>query len=168
MRPAGYFLKDYVSELDSPVGIEIGCETGRTTKFLLDCNRDLTLYTIDPFVRKQLWGGVECNIMEGLFLKTTELLEPFGDRVQIIRKTSDSAHTEFKNESVDFVFIDGLHIYDQVKRDLYNYYDKVKTGGLFCGHDYNMEQVRKAVNSFSKYNNKKVISDTHNVWYWYK
>ena len=41
MKPAGYFLKDYVSNLHSPTGIEIGCETGRTTKFLLDCNKNL-------------------------------------------------------------------------------------------------------------------------------
>ena len=168
MKPAGYFLKDYVSNLHSPTGIEIGCETGKTTKFLLDCYKNLKLYTIDPFVYNFNWSGVECNIMEGLLLKTKELLEPYGERVQLIRKTSDEAHSEFENESIDFVFIDGNHLFYQVKRDLDNYYSKVKPNGLFCGHDYDMEDVKKAVDSFSLYVDKKVISDQPNVWYWHK
>jgi hypothetical protein len=48
----------------------------------------------------------------------------------------------------DFVYIDGMHTYDQVKKDIKNYLPFLREGGFIGGHDYadNKEQVVKAVN----------------------
>lgn len=35
-----------------------------------------------------------------------------------------------------FIFIDAAHEYDAVKKDLELWYPKLKSGGLFAGHDY--------------------------------
>jgi predicted O-methyltransferase YrrM len=46
------------------------------------------------------------------------------------------------NEQFDAVFIDGNHSYDYVKKDLENYYPKVKNGGIIALHDANFEGER--------------------------
>jgi predicted O-methyltransferase YrrM len=71
-----------------------------------------------------------------------EVLDMFIDRtkdyknIQLITKTSDDAVNDFEDESFDFVYIDGIHTYDQVKKDIQNYLPKVKKGGVIGGHDY--------------------------------
>lgn len=77
--------------------------------------------------------------------------------VHIMRVTSDNAVSEFPDNFFDFVYIDGDHSYDQVRKDLRNYYTKVKPGGFFCGDDYHFEGVRQAVDEFAK---EKQISFT--------
>ena len=46
------------------------------------------------------------------------------------------AKNEIPDSSIDLLFVDGSHQYEQVKRDLENYWLKVKTGGILLGHDY--------------------------------
>lgn len=42
----------------------------------------------------------------------------------------------FPDESLDFVFIDADHHYEEVKKDLLAWWPKVKRGGRFAGHDH--------------------------------
>ena len=42
----------------------------------------------------------------------------------------------FEDNSIDFIYIDGNHQYDFVKKDLEDYVPKVKVGGVIAGHDY--------------------------------
>lgn len=74
-------------------------------------------------------------------------------RIHIVRQTSDKAVTDFSDNFFDFLYIDGDHSYEQVKKDINNYYYKVKSGGLLCGDDYNIDGVRKAVDEFVKNKN---------------
>jgi hypothetical protein len=59
-------------------------------------------------------------------------------------KTEDAADL-FGDESFDLIFVDAGHRYEDVIRDLELYYPKVKKGGVFCGHDFKHDGVRKAV-----------------------
>ena len=65
-----------------------------------------------------------------------------------IHKRSDDAILELRNEHVDFIYIDGIHTYEQVKKDILNYKKLIKTGGFLGGHDYcsNYKGVIEAVN----------------------
>lgn len=45
-------------------------------------------------------------------------------------------------ETYDAVFIDGNHSYEYVKKDLENYWPKVKIGGIVALHDVNFEGER--------------------------
>lgn len=68
-----------------------------------------------------------------------------------------------------FIFIDGLHTYEQVLIDCKNFYSKVKVGGIFAGHDYNtIYDVRRAVDEFAKLQNKDIIQIPTDAWYWIK
>lgn len=166
---SGQYLRGYVSSHPSPVGIEIGCETGKTTKFLLDCNPNLKLYSIDPFENYVDWNGAHLNRMETLYEETMAILKPYGDRFTHYRKYSDDAAAGFDDESIDFIFIDGLHTYEQVLKDSINYYPKIKKNGLFAGHDYSaVKGVGRAVDEFASKVNKQVNHTECDVWFWYK
>lgn len=56
-------------------------------------------------------------------------------RVKVLKMDSAVAH-EHINEELDFVYIDGDHTYFAVKRDLNNFWDKLRVGGVLAGHDY--------------------------------
>ena len=100
----------------------------------------------------------------------TERLNKFGDRSVLYRKTSDEAVDNFIDDSYDFIFIDGLHEYDQLKKDCANYFPKIKKGGVFAGHDYTaISGVKKAVDEFAKEVGATAIHlPEKDVWYWIK
>ena len=58
-----------------------------------------------------------------------------------IRKTSDQYFSSCK-EYFDIIFIDGLHHYDQVKRDILNSLKVLKKGGVILVHDCLPNKVR--------------------------
>jgi len=66
------------------------------------------------------------------FLNNVKLIPNF----RLIRATSDNAVDQIGDNSIDLLFIDGDHSYQQVKRDLINYWPKIKMGGILLGHDY--------------------------------
>ena len=62
-----------------------------------------------------------------------------------IKATSDEAAQKLQNARFDVVYIDGLHTYQQTKRDILNY---TPLTTLIAGHDFNQSDwpgVRKAV-----------------------
>lgn len=165
---SGFGLGALIKNLKNPVGVEIGAAEGFTTEFLLESNESLQLTSIDPFVAYIDWNGnsLERETTYKEFVKRTER---FGSRIKLIRKFSDDAIDDIPDNSLDFIFIDGLHTYDQVTKDMQNYYSKVKVGGIFAGHDYNViSAIHKAVNEFALTKNKKVLETECDVWYWTK
>lgn len=64
-----------------------------------------------------------------------------------IRLKSEVAASLIKDFSIDMVFIDADHKYDSVRRDLGCWMNKVKHGGVICGHDFeSMEYDEKYIN----------------------
>jgi predicted O-methyltransferase YrrM len=159
-------LPNLVKDIKNPVGIEIGVCIGMTTTHLLDTILDLTLYGVDPYEEYAQMGG-----REAAYLEILENTKEYGDRFKLYRKTSDDASELFENETIDFIFIDGLHTYEQVKKDIENYYPKLKIGGLCSGHDYNgwkQTKVDIAVDECAASFGKKVEFCEQDMWYWYK
>jgi predicted O-methyltransferase YrrM len=60
------------------------------------------------------------------------------------------------NKQYDAVFIDGNHSYEYVKKDLENYYPKVKIGGIVALHDANFEGDR--------YGTPRVLRESDYEW----
>jgi len=65
------------------------------------------------------------NVFRNTFKNTT-----------ILKMDSVLAAGTFENNTFDLVYIDADHTYESVKKDLYAWYPKVKSGGIFSGHDY--------------------------------
>ena len=165
----GQGLRGFVKDLHSPKGIEIGCETGKTSKFLLEQNPNLILYIVDPFENYVDWNGVNLNNMSNLYHHTMKVLDPYKDRYKHFRMYSDDAAPLMPDNEFDFIFIDGLHTYDQVLKDCKNFYSKIKKNGFFAGHDFGaIEGVRKAVLEFAESVGKEVRFTESDSWFWYK
>lgn len=167
---SGYGLIDLLKDKGQIKGLEIGCAEGDTTEFLLKSLPELKLCGVDPYVDYVDWNGNSLNKLNEKFVNTMNRMKPYDERFRLIRKFSDDAVGDFEDESLDFIFVDGLHTYDQVKKDMENFYPKLKKGGLFSGHDfYNIKEVRDAVKEFAIKEGLKTIQSTDfDVWYWWK
>jgi len=166
---SGFGLGELLKDKQNPIGVEIGCAEAHTTEFLLDINPTLKITSIDPYINYLDWNGNMLNDRQEFYEMVMKKLERFGDRFTMIRDLSDNVFQNFEDESLDYIFIDGLHTYDQVKIDCQNYYSKVKPGGLFAGHDFTViPGVNAAVKEFAAIHGKEILTTECDVWYWYK
>ena len=121
-------------------GIEIGTAEGLLTKGLLNLCPNLTMiYAIDPYTFNP-GNGFESGMYDQAWHddrrnQAVKALEPYPGRYTHLCATSDDAVSMTPSE-VDFVWIDGDHSSSQIIKDVKNYYPKVKTGGIFGGHDW--------------------------------
>jgi hypothetical protein len=92
----------------------------------------------EPFKRKEL-----------AFDEFVENIKPLSSIINYHRLSSIEASKLYPDESLDFVFIDASHEYENVKNDIIHWYPKIKYNGVIAGHDYNkFSDVKKAVDEF--------------------
>ena len=77
------------------------------------------------------WKGEHLSLVDIHFDQKHDI-----PRTEFIEKSSVEASHDFEDASLDFVYIDAAHDYYSVVDDLEVWYDKVRPGGLFCGHDF--------------------------------
>ena len=119
--------------------VEIGSYIGQSTTMFADEAK--LVIAIDPFMNDYDDKDVTCHaadIPTEVYGKFLENIAPYKN-ISHIRMTSDDAIKVLGNLKVDLVYIDGVHTYEQVKKDIENYKPIVKPGGLLCGHDYSNE-----------------------------
>lgn len=92
------------------------------------------------------------KIPNGLYNEFIKNIEPVKSVINPIRMPSIEASKLYKDNSLDFVFIDGAHDYFNIKQDIEHWYPKVKIGGYIAGDDYVWPDINKAVKQF--FNNK--------------
>lgn len=169
---SGRELVPILKGINAKVGIEIGVDEGLTSRYFLSQLPDLKLFGVDPYREYVDWNGnnLDQSGRNHTLDIATKRLEKFGDRFNLIRKTSDEAVESFADDYFDFTFIDGLHEYNQLLKDCANYFPKVKRGGVFAGHDYTtIAGVKKAVDEFARTVKATPIHlPEKDVWYWIK
>ena len=137
-------------------GVEIGVKEGKFSRVLLKSDLS-TIYLIDPWLHYECGNATvpqeEHDRRYEAVLK--EFMIPTNPpRVLVIRATSVDGTQHFKDGSLDFVYIDADHRYKYIKEDLAAWYPKVKSGGIFAGHDYlnikvpHIVEVKRAVDEF--------------------
>lgn len=149
-------LAELYNELGFTKGAEIGVRRGRYSEILCKANPKLHLYCIDPWMCHE--NKYPQDKQDEIYDYAVERLAAYN--TTIIRKTSMDALAEIKDDSIDFVFIDGNHHFDWVMMDLIHWTKKVKKGGIISVHDvYNGEVgVVKAVEAYTH---------SHNIVPWY-
>lgn len=139
-----YVMGDLLADRPHEVGAEIGVQGGRTTHYLLTMLPGIKkYYCVDPWAAYEgyregkRWFARRCARSYKAFC--SRVLADFEDRIVVHRMQGTEAAPLIPDESLDFVFIDGNHIYSYVRQDILDWYPKVKTGGLVAGHDYTLK-----------------------------
>lgn len=121
--------------------LEIGSYMGESTQILASSGLFRGGITcVDKWKGDPVWDEEESEMDWGIVrdqfnINTRFFLDSFCPITQI-RGESSATVSAFKDDSVDFIYIDGDHSYSQVKRDLRDYFPKIKKGGIIAGHDY--------------------------------
>jgi len=130
-------VKEQMKKVEVLKIADVGCWTGKSTvSFALACPK-AEIIAIDWF--KGSDGTKLAMAAEGASVK--EVLQSnlryfdVVNRVKIVELTSLQASTLFTDNYFDIVFIDADHRYLKVQADLNAWWPKVKSGGIFCGHD---------------------------------
>lgn len=141
--------------------IEIGSYMGESTK-LFGCTKLFNkIYSIDPHTGQEKFNEI-ANITWGEVIKEYQLNTKLFNNIEHIKDFSYNVVDKFEDNSIDFIYVDGAHDYESVKRDLKLYLPKLKNGGIIGGHDYNPKHwpdVCKAVTEVVG-NPYKVFRDT--------
>lgn len=163
----------------SGVGIEVGVQEGVFANYILKKCPNLKLYLLDCWQMQDQnvyfdISNVDNNDQAQCLLKTIINNADYFDRVRIIKEFSDQAVEFFNNNFFDFIYIDANHSYESVKNDLIKWFPKLKSGGLFAGHDYvngwhgqNLFGVQQAVDEFASEYNLKLYSTKENWKNWF-
>lgn len=133
--------------------VEVGCWKGRSTSFLavemINTDKNMILDCVDTWAGDAGTGVVaDPNGLLRLFLRN---MQPVASFITPIQLQSIAASRLYPDNSLDFVFIDAAHDYEQVYHDIKAWLPKVKCDGFIGGHDYRPEcGVVKAVNEHFK------------------
>ena len=123
---------------------ELGTFIGDYAEKILEIAKPKELYIVDIFAKTPgtQWDvtvpdmSVYYDILTGKYCDNPN--------IHVIKSTTEAfLKTEGK---LDCVYIDADHTYPAVYSDLILSYNKVKSGGFICGHDY--DKVRKALKKF--------------------
>jgi len=168
------WLKNFINERESEIktGVEIGVAFGSNIKTLLEGTNLETLFGIDPYIEDtwDLHGTLsvqkEYGSFDSLYEHVSKFLSSYGTRVKLVRMTSEEASKKFKNNSLDFVFIDGDH-YD-IENDVKYWEPKIRDGGYIMGHDWKHPSFGNITEFILKhYGEENVVGIDGPVHIWY-
>lgn len=165
-------LVPYIKALGEDIrGVEIGVASGWNMNHFLNEIPQLSLIGVDPYIPFIDWNNAEHTqeLLDSQYMSAIDNISEFVDRSHIVKCKSQDIYEKFDDGELDYIFIDGDHSYDAVLSDCNNFYSKVRSGGIFSGHDSALPAVVRALEEFRKDKNLPEIHYTDNyVWFWIK
>jgi len=156
-----------VRGFDNAVFVEIGSWLGKSSVYLgveiINSGKNIRLDCVDIWQMtpdyEQYDPGKD---IYSIFLQN---IQPVKSVVRPVKKPSNIAAADYLDGSVDFIFIDGSHHFDDVRNDLRTWWPKLKPGGFFSGHDYtNSADVRSAVDEWLCLNKRALTYNQEQCW----
>lgn len=135
-------MAQVLEELNFKVGAEVGVAQGHHAATLCEAIPGVKLYCVDVWSRYPGYKEYTDRI-DRYFLEAYDRLERFN--TELVQKFSMDAVKDFKDNSLDFVYIDGAHDFKNVAMDLCEWSKKVRPGGIVFGHDYKRSKGRYIV-----------------------
>jgi hypothetical protein len=149
-RHVPHLLNILKNHPDWTKGAEIGVAQGRTLKAVLETCPNLVMLAVDAW--EYVPDSEDTGMYEGMDHALNEqcvrlVAGAFPDRVGILKGYSWGMASLVGDGTLDFVFIDASHAYEEVKADIKCWAPKVKPNGWILGHDYceRWDGVRRAV-----------------------
>jgi hypothetical protein len=161
----------YKSLGEDATGVEIGVCRGENIKqLLIECPNIGCIFGVDPWMAYKDKLTITQERAEGWYLDAKELLrnEMANLKVILIRQPSLKIAGAFRHLQLDFVFIDGNHLYEMALADCRAWWPKVRPSGVLSGHDFRPKDhaVRKAVFEFAEeVKPAKLIEVDYFSWY---
>ncbi len=119
--------------------LEIGVWRGASSAYMgveiINSGKKITFDAVDSFAPSKELNEEALLGVEEMAIKNLKPLTDVGV-VNLIKGYSLDVVKNYEDESLDFVFIDGSHDYDDVKDDILAWLPKVKKTGIIGGHDY--------------------------------
>jgi hypothetical protein len=137
-------------ERDGLGGIELGVAGGWYSKRLQDTGLFRELYGVD------LYGDHHDTKQYIEALKLVGLGKPYW----LLRMSFEQALDAFPDDYFDFVYIDGYaHTGENQGKTLFDWYPKVKKGGMLAGHDYHRKWplVQVSVNTLAEMTGQPIL-----------
>lgn len=132
-----------------PLGIELGIAEGAFSHLVLSRKEVEHWYSVD------MWAGDRGHDVNQ-YKRTIAKLHPFRDKNSILKLRFDEALSLFPDEYFDFIYVDGYaHTGQDNGKTLYDWWPKLKRGGIFAGDDYDprWQATVNQVDKFIKNNN---------------
>lgn len=159
------------------LGVEIGVYKGELSEALFRSYPHLTLVMVDawseanPNPRYFDSGDAHARITQRAhdeaYAECLANVMPYRHRALVLRAHSLDVALICPNAAFDFVFIDADHSYEGCAQDISRWRDKVRAGGVICGHDYENQNypqfgVKRAVDEAF---GDKVVLDDFMTWF---
>lgn len=120
--------------------VEVGVWKGTSASYMgveiLNSGKNIKFDCIDPFIPV----GDEMEeykiTHEDLKNQFIDNMKPLEGKYTLYALGSPEVTKMYKEKSLDFVFIDGSHRYEDVVNDIKAWMPKIKKGGILAGHDY--------------------------------
>lgn len=145
---------------ENSVGCELGVFEGDFSKILIQSNKFNKLFLVDVFNGKAYNFGKKYHDASVLENQVKNRFKEYS-YVEVIKNDSLSFLKSIPDNSLDFIYIDTVHSYDQTKLELEESYRVIKNNGFVCGHDYcqMFSGVIQSVQEFiSKHNLQTIVT----------
>ena len=152
-------------------GAEVGVAAGRMSAIFCQNMPGLKMLCVDPW-EPQVDDPRHVKHHDKNYATTAEVLKNFD--ATLIKSRSMDAVRDVPLKSLDFVYIDGNHMFDTVMVDIIEWARRVKPGGIVSGHDYynfRNSGVIKAVDTYTEVHKIKqwfLTDEKCKSWWWRK
>lgn len=120
--------------------VEIGVWKGKSAAFMaveiINSGKKIDLFLVDHFKGSLEHQDDPQVLNDSLEAQCKANLEPVSHMIKYITMSSVAAASTFPDESLDFVYVDGSHEYQDIKDDIEAWLPKIKKGGVIAGDDY--------------------------------
>ena len=152
--------------------VEVGAWKGQSAAFMaveiINSGKDIEFHVVDTWEGSEEHWDPESPSFEPILKEQGTIfpifknnLSPVWNKINPVQSSSLKAAERFEDKSLDFVYIDAAHDYENVKNDIKAWLPKIKDMGLIAGDDYAWEGVAKAVKETFKDN---FIVEANNNW----
>lgn len=175
-----HVVKPHLGDVD--IAIEVGVYKGQYSASIVKALSPNTFYGVDPYVLFEDYTNPPTDSayaqqanLDKLYNTVQNKFKTFSSKSVLIKDTGVNAASQFEDNTLDFVYIDGDHTYEFVSGDIAAWWPKIRSGGILSGHDYIPEHhlrkipfgVIKAVDEFAEENNLHVrlTNEQYATWW---